>query len=851
MTINNFLVKYGSKMGYLETIFLKYVFYADYGDTGLDLIVSEVNIPRNDGTGKNWRLDFVVTTSTNKFAIECDGFSYHAAGMVSKERFDELERKRNETIRQGYILISMSRDQIENNAQEAIYELRRSFNSDKELFSIFLKRNTGRIEPHDVQRQALDALDKTRQNGNRRGLVSLATGLGKTYLGIFDTQVMKSERILFIVHVEHILKQAKNSFESVIPSRTDDMGFFTGKEKTHEGKDIIFSTIQTISREKNLTQFKPNHFDYVIIDESHHTAAESYKKVAEYFQPKFFLGLTATPDRMDKKDVLEYYGNNLVFEMSQAEAIKQGYLANLEYKGFKDNVDYSDIYYNGFRYDINDLNKLLMIEKRDCAVIEKFKELAHNKKTIAFCVSIDHAEWSAQKFREAGYDAVAIHSKIENKNTGGAYQSAGEIIDAFDKGKHQIVFVVDMLNEGIDIPDVECLLMLRPTESSTILTQQIGRGLRIAHNKSGILVLDFIGNYRSSPQILPSLGIHDLGDLKEDKDRGVFYYDNNGRYVEFESEVVDIFRYIISRSTREVQNNLISDEWETYAGYLAENTKAGTNLYWSIGKKNNDISLQLWALKFLDENRNNYQTNEELSNALKEESAIISPDSTMEGIRALFFSKLIGLLKETNPVTFSDAYLHIKDLDINNIEVKKIISNQIEKFYFFNDISNLVNRHAEDGERRKVDELFHIYPVFFIYQLIIMLRDYGYEDNTLTKFELDNFVALARNHNEVKEIAERIVEYRQYDEKYELEKLLKQKSTMDSRLYKILSNVSAFIFSPESIQIPNDKLADIENKTEKFVKLLDSNMLITFTKDDPSTYKDMLYSSKDLLEYHN
>jgi superfamily II DNA or RNA helicase len=850
MTISDFLSQHGSKMGYLETTFLKYVFYADYGEVGLDLIVPEVNIPRNDGTGKNWRLDFVVTTPTNKFAIECDGFSYHAAGMVSKERFDELERKRNETIRQGYILVSLSRDQIENNAQEAIYELRRSFNSDKELFSIFLKRNTGRIEPHDVQQQALNALNETRKAGNVRGLVSLATGLGKTYLGIFDTQAMESERILFIVHVEHILKQAKNSFESVVPTRAVEMGFFTGKEKSHEGKNIIFSTVQTISREKNLTQFAPDYFDYVIIDESHHTAAESYKKVAEYFQPKFFLGLTATPDRMDKKDVLEYYGNNLVFEMSQTEAIKQGYLANLEYRGFKDNVDYSEIYYNGFRYDINDLNKSLMIEKRDRAVIDKFKELAHNKKTIAFCVSIDHAEWSAQKFREAGYDAIAIHSKIEDKNTAGAYQSAGEIIEAFDKGKHQIVFVVDMLNEGIDIPDVECLLMLRPTESSTILTQQIGRGLRIAHNKSGVLVLDFIGNYKSSPQILPALGIHDVGELKEDRDKGVFYYDNNGRHVEFDSEVIDIFRYMVSRSTREVQEDLISEEWDAYADYLAENTKAGTNLYWSIGKKNNDISLQLWGLKFLDLNKEKYPLNEDLSNALQKESGVVSPDATMEGIRALFFSKLIGLIVETKPVTFSEAYLSIKDLDTNDLRVKEVISNQIEKFYFFNDISNLVNRHAEDGERRKVDELFHIYPIFFIYQLVLLLRDYGYEDNRLTKFEIDHFVALARNHDEVKEVAERIVRYRQYDDKYELEKLLKQKSTMDTRIYKILSNVSSFSFSPESIQIPMDKLADLESKVSKFVELHDSNKLVTFSKENPATYRNMLYSSKSLLEYH-
>jgi superfamily II DNA or RNA helicase len=850
MTLENFIEKFGSRMGYLETTFLKYVYFADYGEIGLGLIEPEVNIPRNDGSGRNWRLDFVVMTNAKKYAIECDGFSYHAAGMVSKERFDELESKRNETIRQGYTLISLSRDQIENNPQDAIYELRRSFNSDKELYSIFLKRNTGRIEPHDVQQKALNALENTRNEGHKRGLVALATGLGKTYLGIFDSVGMKSEKILFVVHVDHILKQAKNSFESVVPGRLDEMGFFTGKEKTHVGKNIIFSTIQTISREKNLTQFEPDFFDYIIIDESHHTAAESYKKVSDYFKAKFFLGLTATPERMDKLDILQYYENNLVFEMGQSEAIRQGYLTKLVYKGFKDNVDYSEIYYNGFNYDIGDLNKSLMIEKRDKAVISKFNELASKKKTIAFCVSIEHAEWSAARFREVGYNAIAVHSKIENKNTGGAYQSASEIINAFDKGKHQIVFVVDMLNEGIDIPDVECLLMLRPTESSTVLTQQIGRGLRISHNKPEVLILDFIGNYKTSPKILPALGIYDPSELKEDKEKGVYYYDNNGRTVEFQSEVVDIFKFMLSKNSKKVRNQLISDEWNSYGEYLSENTKSGNNLFWSIGKKNNDIGLQLWALDFLNKNKDSYKTNEELSEALKKEANVISPNATMEGIRALFYSKLIGLLEETSPIIFSEAYKKIKDIEVNSPLVKKVISDQIEKFYFYNDISNLINRHAEGGEKRKVDELFHIYPIFFIYQTMMMLRDFGHDDCYLTKFELEHFVFTARTHDDLKEISTRINSFREYDEKYELEKFLKQKSTMDSRFYKTLSNIEHFSFSNERITISTDQFNFVEEKVIKFNELLDSEKLIRFTKDNDD-YRKMLYSSLSLIDFHS
>jgi superfamily II DNA or RNA helicase len=842
---------HGSKMGYLETTFLRNIFYEDYGERGLDMIEPEVVLSRDDGTDREWRIDFVVTTPNGKYAIECDGFNYHAAGMVSRERFNELESKRNEIIRRGFTVISLSKDQIVDSPDEAIYELRRFFNSDPELYSLFLGWNGNTITPHEVQRNALVALEATREKGNVRGLVVMATGLGKTYLGIFDAKKMDAKKILFIVHVDHILKQAKNSFEKVIPERSDDMGFFTGKEKTYEGKSIVFATIQTISKEDNLHKFSKDYFDYIVIDESHHTAANSYKKVSEYFEPKFFLGLTATPDRMDKKSILEYYGDNLVFEMSQSDAIEQGYLANLNYTGLLDNVDYSNIFYNGFRYDVNDLNKLLMIEKRDKAVLANFKEYAGDKKTIAFCVSIEHANWSAQKFRESGIDAVAIHSKIEDDHTEGAYQSASEIIEAFDKGKHQVVFVVDMLNEGIDIPDVECLLMLRPTESNTILTQQIGRGLRLAKGKKEVLVLDFIGNYRTAPKILQSLGVG-VGELKHDKEKDVYYYDNNGRKVVFQSEVVDIFRFMASRNSREVRHELISEEWSAYAEYLKENTSEGKNLFWSVGKKNNDLNMHLWALKFADENHTKYSNNNELDLGMKNAWKQTHGDSaTMEGIRALFFSKLIGLIIDTYPFKLSEAYSEIaKYLPDNQEKAFEIISSQVEKFYFWNDISALVNRHAEHGERREVDKLFKIYPIFFIYQVILRLIEKGYEDGRLTKFELENFVFLARSHEDLDDCVDRIVSYREYVERYELEKLLSQESNMDSRLFKILAYDKYFIFAPEFITLNSELQSELNERVRVFNNLLTNGTLIRFEANAPQTYRKMLYSSEDLISYH-
>ena len=849
MTFNEFMKIHGSKMGYLEKAFLEHIFFADYGEGGLDFIEPEVEIERDDGTGRKWRLDFVIQTNSNKFAIECDGFNYHAPGMVSRERFNELETKRNETLRQGYQLISFSKDQIVDNPHECIYELRRSINSDKELFSLFLNRSDSTIKPHEAQQKALDALDNARQKGCDKGLVVLATGLGKTYLSAFDVVAAKANTVLFIVHVDFILRQARNSFEKVMPERSGEMGFYTGKVKDIENKKIIFTTIQTINREKNYSVFARDFFDYIVIDESHHSAAESYKKVIDYFQPKFLLGLTATPDRMDKKDILEFYGNNHLFEMNQSDAIKQGYLVSLNYKGFLDNVDYTNIHYNGFRYDVNDLNKALMIELRDNAIISKFKELAINKKTIGFCVSIEHADWMAEAFKKAGFDAISIHSKINDENTDGAYQDATEIINAFDKSKHQIAFVVDMLNEGVDIPDVECLLMLRPTESNTILTQQIGRGLRIASGKKEILVLDFIGNYRSAPQILTGLGLGGKfpGEFTPRPDKETYFYENEGKRVEFQSEVVDIFKYMLSRSTSEVREESLTEEWKLYGEDLKINTEAGNNLFWSVGKKNNDLNIQLWALNFLQNNHSNYKTNKDLSEAIKAESKIEFPDATLEGIRGLFFSKLIGLIETTDPVKFSPAYQKIAaNIKSNPAIGWDLISNQLEKFYFFNDIASLVNRHAD---KRSVDKLFHVYPIFFIYQVLLRLIDRGYEPK-LSKFEINTFVVLSRDHSEVTECVNRIVAYRQYSEKYELEKYLNKQSRMDTRFFKILVYSKFLSFSPEYVAIKPEHMDLLEKRVEEFNLLLSSKKLIRFDISNNAEYRDLLYSNKDLLQYH-
>lgn len=852
MKITDFMSKHGTKMGYLESLFLTEIFYKDYGEAGLDLIEPEVEIDRNDGTGRNWRIDFVVTTSNKKYAIECDGYNYHAPGAVSRERFNELEEKRNEIQDQGYRLIELSSDQIKNNRDDVIYRLRRAFTSDPDLYNIYLRRTKEVISPNDVQAEVLEELDKTRKNHHNKGLVVLATGLGKTYLSAFDAKALQSKSVLFIVHVDHILKQAMNSFQNVIPELFVDpnnYGFYTGNQKDIDGKNVIFSTVQTLTRDANLRRLNPNQFDYVIVDETHHVAAPSYKKILEYFNPRFLLGLTATPDRMDGQDILQYYDNNLVYSIDQSEAIRRGYLSPIIYKAFKDDVDYSNIYWNGRRYDYDDLNKSLMIERRDKSVITKFNELAANKRTIGFCVSIEHAEWCAQHFREHGIDAIAIHSEIKGQQ-GQEYQSAKDLLDAFSKDKHQVAFVVDMLNEGIDIPDVECLLMLRPTESSTVLTQQIGRGLRISPGKENLLVLDFIGNYQTAPRVLDGLGVK-LGDLKKDE-KDIYYYDNDGKRVEFEEDVVDIFKYIASHSTRKVNSDAISDEWKDYGNYLEDNTRTGNGLFWSVGKKNNNMPIQLWALDWIRDNRRYYQTNNELSAALQRESKVRFPDKTLEGIRALFFSKIIGLLKSTDPVVFSSAYNAIVAEQDQRAKYN-LISNQLEKFYFWNDTFSLINRHQDEmsGRIRKVDEVFHLYPIMLVYSVLSRLYRNGF-GATLTKFEVDYFVIFAHDNADAAEIAKRIMLYREYDERYELEKYIKSKTkTLDTRFYKILQYSKYLSFNPDFVSVIPEYLDEMLRRSDEFDKLMRAGKIVKFDKNHPNSYRNLLYSEKDIISYHS
>ena len=782
MELSEYLLKYDKQLGHLEKQFIIDVYFADYGEEGLLKIQPQVGI-YNDSTGEKYRIDFVLSTRKAKYAIETDGLYYHASGKVSKQYFNRLQRKQNEIINQEYKLIRFTSSSI-NAPKDAMYELRRVFIDDEEMISLRL-RKTKIIAPHEIQREALTALAQTRSSGQNKGVVVLATGVGKTYLSAFDAKQMGVSKILFVVHITEILRQSYASFEDIFINRSREMGFYYGKEK--DGlKNILFASVQTLSKSKNLNLFTPSHFDYIIIDETHHIAAPTYSKLFQYFKPRFFLGLTATPDRMDKKDILGHFDDNLVYEIDQKTAIHKGMLVPYKYFGFRDNVDYGEIRWNGYHYNITDLNKVLLIAERDQAILSKFMEYCHDKRTIGFCVSIEHAQWMTQLFNSNGISAIDIHSLSGNLDESGEESfDAKERIKAFKAQEYQVAFVVDMFNEGVDIEDVECLLFLRPTESKTIFIQQMGRGLRLSPrtSKKDVIILDFIGNYKTALHILDGLGIGSqaLRDMKHELDQNgkkmLYHYDNNGCKVYFQDETIDLLKELQSQTRRKVDYGIIDREWVEYASFARQ--ASIKNLYLKIGQQNKHIPVQLEAVNIIA-NKPDIREKDFIQEMHKITQNKDPRTSMKAGFRGLMLGKILGLVQKPDPSSslrpapvFSEITNRIGTDSFDNLErYQDIITRQMEKLLYWNPLFGTFNKYKKHYER--VDfHIFSNYPVIFINLVLFELRDrFGYQDKRISKKEIDYFIIFAKKLDEYKATAELIARYREYSEKAELEKTI-------------------------------------------------------------------------------
>lgn len=350
--------------------------------------------------------------------------------------------------------------------------------------------------PNPVQKDALDALAQSREDGYRRGLVVLATGLGKTWLSAFDAAQMGARRVLFVAHREEILYQAAETFLRIKPESR--VGFYMGKQRD-VAVDILCASVQTLGKGVHLERFAPSHFDYIVVDEFHHASAPIYHRLLSYFAPQFLLGLTATPDRTDRADILSLCDDNLVHEYPLFDGVKDRHLVPFHYYGiYDDTVDYQEIPWRNGKFDPNLLAHKLATLGRARHALRVWRQHSQSR-TLAFCVSRLHADFMADQFSRQGVAAASVH--------GESGMSRGEALELLKDGQLEIVFSVDLFNEGVDLPAIDTVLLLRPTESKVLFLQQIGRGLRRCEEtgKQKLVVMDFVGNHQSflhKPQAL-------------------------------------------------------------------------------------------------------------------------------------------------------------------------------------------------------------------------------------------------------------------------------------------------------------------------------------------------------------
>ena len=354
---------------------------------------------------------------------------------------------------------------------------------------------TQNIVPNSMQRKALKELRRYRDTGVKRALIISATGSGKTYLAAFDARNFNARRTLFVVHRETILKDARKTFMNVFGAEKT-CGLYTGNEKDLDC-DFLFASSSMLAR--HLDEFDPNEFDYICYDEVHHIVAEGGKKIFKYFEPEFLLGLTATPERMDNQDVFELFEQNVPFELRLRDAIINDLVVPFHYYGIRDElINYGEEDKNKVSKNIAESDNVDFIVKE----IENRKLQNEKLKAIAFCTNIAHCNLMASEFSARGYSVVSLTGE---NNTGERIKAFKDLQD--ETNDLEIICTVDILNEGVDIPAINMVLFLRPTESSTIFLQQLGRGLRKYENKEFLTVLDFIGNdYDRSVQIALALG---------------------------------------------------------------------------------------------------------------------------------------------------------------------------------------------------------------------------------------------------------------------------------------------------------------------------------------------------------
>jgi superfamily II DNA or RNA helicase len=351
------------------------------------------------------------------------------------------------------------------------------------------------IKPFPYQNEILEKLLVERTIHNRyKNLVVAATGTGKTVISAFDYKAFVNDRptarLLFVAHRKEILQQARATFQGILKDNNFGELWVDGEEPTRY--EHVFASVQTLNNRIDSLSLSPSFYDFIIIDEVHHITANSYRPIIRHFQPSILLGLTATPERMDGGDILEDFGGRIAAEIRLPEALNRKLLSPFQYFGITDNVDLSNIRWEKGKYVASELTSVYTANDRRVKdifqALDKYVKDKQEVRALCFCVSIEHAQFMAEKFILAGLKAEYLASTNSNERDDKRRR--------FKQKEINYLFVVDIFNEGVDIPEIDTVLFLRPTESLTIFLQQLGRGLRLAEGKENLTVLDFVGNAR-------------------------------------------------------------------------------------------------------------------------------------------------------------------------------------------------------------------------------------------------------------------------------------------------------------------------------------------------------------------
>ena len=391
---------------------------------------------------------------------------------------------------------------------EKIYNDNKNFKSIRQITDELKEQNIKELTPNIMQEDFIKNLRKLIRQGENRAILVSATGTGKTYASAFAVKDFRPKRFLFLVHREQIAKQSIAAYKNIFKDH-ENFGLLSGNSKEGD-KNYLFATIQTMSKDDVYTEYSKDHFDYIIIDEVHKAGALSYQKIFRYFEPKFWLGMTASPERTDGFNIYDLFDNNIAHEIRLQEALEEDLLCPFHYFGITD-VEFDTGEIND---DFTDFN-LLASDERVEYLLEKSRFYGYSGdriKALVFCSRKKEAQMLAEEFTKRGHPSIVLTGDDSQEKR---LEAIDRLTNDDNPDKLEYIFTVDIFNEGVDIPEINQVLLVRPTESPIIFIQQLGRGLRKYENKEFVVILDFIANYRNNFMIPIALS----GDRSYDKDK--------------------------------------------------------------------------------------------------------------------------------------------------------------------------------------------------------------------------------------------------------------------------------------------------------------------------------------------